>query len=220
MKIFQYSCKESNKIDTRQAEAVLRKKPDVIFFEAPFDNKDVELFNKFPINKKPFGKVKQYQKMLLKVSKKYRWVKSDILVFDNIVKLWKSGHDVKLYNVDGPSGLLKITIDNGWNRLDLPKRRGVHFGWWVYIYLREKVMSDNISKIIKKLPVDTVVLVFLQKFHWLNVKYQLQNKNKKDIFKYYFGKFKGVSISNINKTVDERCPKKLIKFWNKYSKLI
>jgi hypothetical protein len=220
MKIFQYSCRESNKIDNRQSEAVLRNKPDVIFFEAPFDNKDVEFFNKFSVNKKPFRKVKEYQKMLLKVSKKYKWVKSDILVFDNIVKLWKSGHDVKLYNVDGPSDLLEITINNGWNKLDKPRRRGIHFSWWVYIYLRERIMSDNISKIIKKFPDDAVVLVFLQKFHWMNVKYQLQHKNKKDIFKYYFGKFKGVSIFNINKKVQESCPKDLIKFWDKYSKLI
>lgn len=220
MKILQFSCKESDKIDLRQADAVLKHRPDAIIFEAPPINGDMESeFNKFTPEKKPLKKKKQYQKMLLKISKKYKWVKSDVYVVDNIMQLWKSGHDVKIYNVDAPKELLKITIGQKWNLMDKPRRRGSLFSWWVYIYIREVIMAENISKIFKKSPKDSVVLVFLQKFHWLNVKFQLEHKNKKDIFSYYFGKFENVSLSNIDQKVKELGIPELYRFWSKYSRL-
>ena len=217
MKIFQYSCKESNKVDLRQANAVLRKTPDVIIFEAPSEEKTPSSkFNKFTPDKKPLKDVKEYQKMLLHVSKRYKWVKSDISVYNNIVKLWESGHDIKLYNVDAKHELLKLSAEYGWCKTEKPYRKGTYFSWWVFIYLRERVMVKHISKIFDGLPQDAIVLMFMQKFHWLNVQFQLNNNNK-DIFNYYFGKFDKVSLSNINRKVEDIGILALSKFWKKYS---
>ena len=48
MKFIQISCREEGEVDLRQAEAVLRHEPDIIFFEAPFDSLNPgPLCNKF-----------------------------------------------------------------------------------------------------------------------------------------------------------------------------
>jgi hypothetical protein len=157
--------------------------------------------------------------MLRKVSKTYPWVASDIVVYDNIVRLWREGHDVKLYNVDGPSDLLHETIHHGWNRTSRPRRRGVHFLWWVYIYLRERPMADNVIQATKEIPHDATVLVFLEKFHWLHVQFLLTKPSKKDIFSYYFEAFGGTTTT-LNKRVYNCGNKTLVKYWRKYSDFV
>ena len=215
MSIIQISCREQNKIDLRQANAVIRHKPNIIIFEAPVQ---IGLSPLFLDSKQPILKQKEILKIkisnLKKVAKINKWVESDIKVFENVYELIKSGHDIKLYNVDGPSELLQQTIINKWNLIDKPRRRGNHFLWWTYIYLREKMMTDNIRPILKENKNKTI-LIAMQKFHWLNVKFQLSNPSKDELWNYYFGKFKNINKKEVaNKLKKEN--EILYKYWIKY----
>jgi hypothetical protein len=217
MRYIQHSCREDSRLDLRQAQAVLRHRPDAILFEAPMDKPSVSLlYNKFAPKNKPLKLVHQYQAMLRKVSKTYPWVASDIVVYDNIVRLWRDGHEVKLYNMDGPSDLLHETIRHGWNMTSRPRRRGVHFLWWVYIYLRERAMADNLADVTTKLPPDAVVLVFLEKFHWLHVQFLLDKPSRKEIFDYYFKAFEDTPHA-LSVRVHACGNKSLVKYWSEYS---
>ncbi len=219
MKIFQYSCVEDKKPDFRQAEAVIKKRPDVIFFEAPTPLGKPSLnYNKFSTKNKPLSDLKKHYKMLKEVSKKYPWVISDIQTYKNIEKLWKEGHDVKLYSIDAPSELLKIGINlNNDIKPPKPKRRGTNFNWWVRIYLRERIMSNYMMKILPKYKKENTALVFLQSFHWRNVKFLLSKPSKQQIYKYYFGSFKSLNLGNLNEHVLETNNPILTKYWKKVS---
>lgn len=218
MNIHQVSCREGKGLDLRQAKAVLRHRPDVIIFEAPPTGKTADLvYNKYPPSRKPLKALGKYKKMLKDVSRKAPWVLSDVHTFNNIEKLWAEGHDVKLYNVDGPHGLLNIKVKYFQKGLPKAQRRGTHFDWWVRIYLRETIMVRHVRKILEKARKDgTTVLVFLQSFHWRNVQFLLKNPTKAQIYKYYFGAFKGMNL----KTIDERVSKSnppLYRYWKKIS---
>ncbi len=216
MKIYQFSCLEAGEVDMRQANAVLRYRPDVILFEAPNNNRTPALiYNKYKPNKKPLKEVEKYKAMLRKVAKKAPWVLSDVYLYDNIIKLWKEGHDIKLYNVDAPSELLKVSLSFGENWDPKPEHRGTHFSWWVRIYLREKIMTKNIQLILKQNKnSDLVVLDFLQKFHSKNVKFLMTNPAKKEVYKYYFGRFKDMSIKTIGGRVKVE-NKVLYRYWRR-----
>lgn len=219
MKLFQFSCTEGNKVDMRQANAVSRYRPDIIIFEAPCNKKTPDLiYNKFSPSKKPLNELMKDKIELRKVSKKYLWVESDIYVYDNVASLWRGGHDVKMYNVDGPRELLRINLEGGVHWNPKPFCRGTHFIWWVRIYLREKIMTKNIEYIFSKNKNmnGLTVLMFLQKFHWINVKFQLLKPSKEKMFNYYFGSFKGLNPKNIGLIVKEE-NKELYKYWCKYS---
>ena len=86
MSIYQFSCKEGGAVDMRQANAILRHKPDVIVFEAPADKTPNLPYNKYSPSNKPLNKLDEYEKMLRRVSKKYPWVESDIYVYKNFKK--------------------------------------------------------------------------------------------------------------------------------------
>ena len=182
LKILQYNCREENKIDLRQANAVIRHRPDAIIYEAPSDENKASLF--FDSNgsiKKQKNKLKELNISLRKIAKKYPWVLSDIKTLENVIELSKTGHKTKIYYVDGPRELLRETIINKWNLIDKPRHRGVHLLWWVYIYLREKIMSKNIESLLKNK--NQSILMFMQKFHWLNVKFLLSKPTKDEIWK-------------------------------------
>jgi len=218
MKLYQFSCKEGKKIDLRQANAVLRHRPDVIIFEAPINSLSPSLiYNKYSPSRKPFREVEKHKKMLKSVAKKAPWVASDIYVYENIVSIWKAGHDVKLYNADAPQELLQVNlkIDDNWN--PKPYRRGTHFQWWVRIYLREKIMAWHIAQIFSQYKNENpTILIFLQKFHWRNVQFLLSKPSKKQIYEYYFGKFKNLSMKTIGEVVKET-DKTLYNFWKRES---
>ena len=217
MRLIQLSCQEGNKIDERQAKSVLRHRPDAIVFEAPSDIPGLSLpYNKYPPSSKPVKLVYAHQNKLRKVAKSFPWTASDIGVYDNILQLWSEGHDVKLYHIDGPSELLQETINRGWNKTAEPRRRGTHFPWWVYIYLRERIMTNNLERIMPVLPTNATVLIFLQKFHWLHLHYLIQNPPKRKIFQYYFDKF-NVTPLTINRQVENIHNPVLTKYWKQYS---
>lgn len=218
MKIHQFSCREENGVDHRQADAILRHNPDVIFWEAPSTGRKASLvFDPKKSPKKHEGQLKKITKSLQKVSKKYPWVVSDISVYKNAIELLKNGHRVRIYNVDAPSELLKETIINKWNMMERPRRRGSHLLWWIYIYLRERIMTRNIQPLLKG--DRQTALMFLQKFHWLNVKFLLSNPTKDDIWRYYFGKFKNINKQNVSEIIKEK-NKVLYKYWLRHSDFI
>tara|TARA_Y100000310_G_scaffold339306_1_gene431607 strand:+ start:810 stop:1478 length:669 start_codon:yes stop_codon:yes gene_type:complete len=218
MKVYQFNCLEGKNIDLRQADAVLRHRPDVIIFEAPPDRGVQSLvYNNYKPSNKPLENILKHKKMLRHVSKKIPWVLSDVHVFNNIVKLWKEGHDIRLYNVDAPYELLKVDLNLDIKWSPNPYRRGTHFGWWVRIYLREKIMTKNVNKIFSQIEnKDSIILIFLQKFHWRNVRFLMQNESQDKIYEYYFGAFKNININTINERVKKE-NKILYKYWKSLS---
>ena len=216
MKTYQFGCKENDVVDLRQANAVLRHRPDIIIFEAPTNGTPGLVYNRYSPTNKPLDKVTEHQKMLQRVSKKYPWVASDISVYENIKTLWSQGHDVKLYSVDGPSELLKV--DDGVKQTQNPKpcRRGTYLLWWIRIYLREKIMTKNVHEIISKADKDAKILIFLEDFHWRNVKFQLSNPSKKDMWGYYFGSFRDLKQKDMKTLIKQR-DRTLYKYWNRVS---
>lgn len=54
----QKNCIEGRKVDLRQAQAVLKYKPDIILFELPAGKNGAgTIFNKYTANKKPLKKL-------------------------------------------------------------------------------------------------------------------------------------------------------------------
>lgn len=141
-RFIQRSCIEGNKIDLRQAEAVLKYKPDIIIFEMPKGkNGPSTIFNRYSCKNKPIDKVDKIISNLEIVAKKYPYALSDVAVWKNIKKLWGQGINTQIYNVDSP---------------DLLRRGYVYFErkysflankwlFWVYLYLRDFYMAKNIK---------------------------------------------------------------------------
>ncbi len=217
MKILQFNCFEGDKIDLRQANAVLRYKPTCIFFESPGPAKSI--FNKYKPKEKPVQEFNTLIRELKKTGKEYPWVNSEVYTFTNIKKLWDEGHDIKIYPIDGPSELLRVDLKKFSKAYNpRPERRGTQFAWWVRIYLREKIMTQAVKKILggaegKR---EGVILAFVQKFHWKNVQFQLSNPTQEEMYTYYFGAFKEMNPQNIGIKVKETNPI-LYKYWKKYS---
>jgi hypothetical protein len=198
-KFVQIGCREGASLDTRQAKAVLRHKPDIVLFEYPQENKTPDtVFNDYPPNKKPKREFNALIQKLKKASTKYPWVASDIAVFKNIEKLWESGKQVYIYFIDAPSKITSTRLEEN----NTTKRHLAHqplpkiqkyLWWWEKIYLRETYMTKHIQWVFKKHKknIDGLkVLVFLEKFHWLHVQFRLKNLSQKTVYKYYFGGFK------------------------------
>lgn len=202
----------------RQADAMLKYKPDIIFREAPSTEHGAILVFDHKGTIKEHGRiVKGEIKKLQKVSREVPWAASDIAVYENAHKLFKLGHRVKIYNVDAPSELLRETIKNKWNLMEKPRRRGSHLLWWVYIYLRERIMSRNMRPLI--IDKNKTVLIFLQKFHWLNVSFLLSNPSKNDIWDYYFGRFENINKKNIKEILKDK-NEVLYKYWMRNSDFV
>lgn len=212
-KFYQYDCKEGENLDLRQANAILRHEPDIIIFEMPQSEKgpDTE-FNKYPCNKKPLNKVDDIKEKLKISAQKFPYAESDIYVWDNILKMWKQNINTQIYNVDMSNDFRSVYYDN----FTYPACRN-DWLFWVYLYIREMYMTKNIQYIldnykIKKKP---IVLVFLQSIHFKHVKFLMTDPSKKQIWKYYFGKFKNIAP---NKDLDDKIKKrsvKIYKYWNK-----
>ena len=219
MKWYQYNCYEGKDIDLRQAKAVSKYKPDIILFEAPnYGKTPGTIYNVFKPKNKPLKNIDKHKQMLRRVSKTAPWVLSDIYVYDNILTLWKKGHDIKLYNIDGPRELLKINLNVDLNKKSKPERRGTNLMWWVRIYLREKIMTKNVNWILthSNTENDKVALAFIQKFHWKNIQFQLKNPSKNKMWNYYFGDFKDLTPKNINSKIKTE-NKQLYKYWKRLS---
>ena len=216
-KYIQVDCKETNKLDLRQAEAVLKHKPDIIILEYPNNNQTPDLeFNRFGALEKPKKmveeRIKEFPGEVLKI---HPWARADTVMWKNIANLWSSGHQVLVYAVDAPNELTREWLEVWSYTYPCVKKNWV---WWVQIYLRERKMADNVRWILdhyegKNNP---TILVFLQNFHWDHVQFLLSGPTKDEIWDYYFGKFSSVNKDNIEEKI-KSLNKVFYKYWKRFS---
>ncbi len=202
-RFYNFNCRESNALDLRQAEAVLKYEPDIIFLEYPNNNKTLR-----PI-KKP---TKKFSPRALRASP---WAKSDLIMWKNIEYLWKKGLKTKVYAVDGPSELTE-QFKLAWHNTYPCAAK--NWFWWVRVYLRERMMSTQINQVLKKYKEknNPTVLIFLQNFHWQHVKFLLKKPSKEKVWKYYFGDFeKEITKKEVPKTL-KRESDIFYKYWQKF----
>lgn len=202
--------------DYRRAHYVLKYKPDIIIFESANDSKNPDtIFNKYDCQHKPVKLVHELQKRLKRDSNIPGTgdALSEIPVWGNIMKLWKEGHNVLLYNVDGSTELRKEFFEV-WKYMYPCATK--NWLWWVRIYLREKYMAKNIKWIIEKNKKreKLTIAIFLESFHWQHVKFLLKNPSKEKIWQYYFGKLKEVNRKDISKKIKKQNTV-FYKYWNK-----
>ncbi|MBL7036747.1 hypothetical protein ISR94_02800 [Candidatus Microgenomates bacterium] len=202
-KFIQVNCIEGDNIDLRQAESILKYKPDIVLLEYPNNNKTPNtIYNSYKPNNKPLHLIKEQQKRLQRHIKTMPWVKSDIVMWENIEKLWKMNHQVLVYRTDAPNKLTNEWFEV-WNHMYPCAKR--NWLWWVQIYLREKYMAKNTKWILDNIKVkdkkELTVLVFLQSFHWRHVKFLLKDPSTEKIWNYYFGKFPQVNKNNISEKI-------------------
>ncbi|MEI7890449.1 MAG: hypothetical protein WCI36_00615 [bacterium] len=203
IKYININCRETASLDLRQARAVLKYKPDIIFLEYPNDSQGDTFSMRKP--------VANFAQKTLKINP---WLMSDISMWENIKSLWKENIKTTIYAVDGPTDLVSEMLYEWQYMYPCAKR---NWFWWVRIYLREKYMAKHISQVISKLDkkTDYTVLVFLQKFHWVHVQFLLTEPTEEETWKYYFGKFKDIDPVFINSKIKER-NKVFYKYWKKF----
>lgn len=214
----QLNCKETRRADYRQARAVLKYKPDIIIFELPEQKGRAESpYNKLACDKKPKKEIESQIKNLVNEYKKSKdgVALSDAKTWENILKTWDAGTNTKLFFVDAPKEFRQELFEVWHGCYPCATNNWL---WWVQIYLRERIMANHIQKILSgyKEKESPVILIFLQSFHWIHVKYLLSNPSKNDIYKYYFGKFWRINQKNIKEKIKKN-NKTFYKYWMKYS---
>lgn len=216
-KYIQFDCRETDKLDLRQANAVLKYNPDIIILEYPNNNKTPDLiFNKYDALKKPKDLVKKrLKKFPDEILKIQPWVRADTIMWENIADLWAKDLQVFIYAVDAPNELTSECLDVWKHAYPCVKKNWL---WWVKIYLRERIMANNVQWILHnyKGKENPTTLIFLQSFHWDHVKFLLKNPNKEKIWNYYFGKFPEINRSDIAIKI-QSLNKVFYKYWNKFS---
>lgn len=196
----QVNCKEEDRIDLRQARAVLKYKPNLIFLEYP------------KVSNRPISEVPRFPKEVLL---KNPWARSDKYMWANISKLWKEKHNALVYAVDGPYDL--VNKANIYPCNEKYPNKTTNLFWWIRIYLREYFMADNIKAALQnyKAEENPTILVFLQKFHWEHVEFLLSNPHQSKIWNFYFGRFRDLDPSEISSILKKENPI-LYKYWKKY----
>ena len=217
VKFHEFSVLEHNRPDYQFARAILKYRPEFLFLEigSSTGNPDT-IFNRYSPNKKPLREVRKIQAALRRNAKRFRYAKSNVLMWDNIVKLWKEGHDVLVFNTDSPDELRREFFEV-WNHMYPDAKK--NWLWWVRIYLRERYMARNIQWAIKHYPrkKQSVALVQFGGFHWRHVKFLLNRPSKKEVWNYYFKKFSEISPVTIEPKIREQ-NKVFHKYWRKISK--
>lgn len=212
-RFIQVNCREMNRVDLRQAKAVSKYQPDIIVLEYPSDKETPDtVFNKFLPVDKPLNKLPKFSKKIFALNP---WAKSDLAMWDNIAYLWKNNHQTLIYRADAPSDLVREWYLVWKNMYPCAMKNWL---WWTRIYLRERYMVRNIRWVLshyhsKQRP---TVLIFLQSFHWRHVQFLLKNPSGKQIWNYYFGKFKGLRPSVVAQTLKKH-NKVFYKHWGKMS---
>ena len=204
-KFIQENCVEGSRIDLRQANVVKKYRPDIILFEMPAGrNGPALVFNKFSPKKKPYRTAEKKKKDIRLDARRFPYALSDIKVWENIEALWHEGHDVLLFNIDGPRALRAHRFRK-YGRIPYP---ALIRSWWFWSYqlIRELEMRKNIEYILRhyKRKQRPVVAVFLQSIHWDHVRFLLAHPSKRAIWKYYFGRFPEVTPRNIKTLLKEK----------------
>ena len=220
-KFIQFDCIEGDRTDLRQSNAILFYKPDIIIFETPQDIHGPNVItNRYSCAKKPIERVDKIIKGLKKEAKRYLYAASDIIVWENIKKMWKLGINTQIYNVDSPTRLRReFSLFKKPNSVGYPAVRK-YWLFWVYLYLRDSYMAKNIKIVLDTYSQkeDPTILIFLQSIHWKHVKFLLTNPSKEEIWKYYFGKFNNLKPnSDMENKIKDRS-KVLNYYWVKNQK--
>ncbi len=211
-KYIQVNLPETEKLNLDQAEAVSKYRPDIILLEYPNNEKTPDtIYNQYSVINKPFDQIEKQKEGLKEILPVHPWAQADIAMWDNIAKLWQTGQECLVYRTDGPSELTSEWLLVWKNMYPCATKNWL---WWVQIYLREKYMAKNISWIPTnyKIKSDPTVLVFLQSFHWRHVKFLLKNPRPEEEWKYYFGKFEGVTPELVTGTIKKLNPV-FYKYW-------
>jgi len=214
-RFIQENCTEGNRVDPRQANIVARYRPDIILFELPAKRENPSLlFNRYSPSKKPQGEIERRIRRAKIAGREFPYALSDIGVWKNIEKLWRDGHDVLLFNIDGQDDLRRayFNLTKG-IPYDLQRKKPL---FWVHCYLKEVKMGGYIRDILKqyKKKDNPVIAVFLQSIHWHHVKFLLKNPSQKEIWKYYFGRFSKINPENIGPKI-KKISAVHYKYWKK-----
>jgi hypothetical protein len=204
-RFIQENCVEGNRIDPRQANVVKKYRPDIILFELPAKNGDPSLaFNRYPADRKPLKEVARRKRSLKAMARRFPYALSDIRVWENIENLWRDGHNVLLFNIDGPDDLRRAYFELAHGRTYDEQRKQPIF--WVHCYLRETIMAGHIRHILKnyKAKENPVIAVFLQSIHWHHVQFLLKDPSRKKIWDYYFGRFAKMNPRNIGAEIKKQ----------------
>lgn len=186
----------------KQAEEILRIKPDIILFEFPKQKtRSLSDFNQFKPNEKPKQRAEELKQSYKRASEKYPWLKSEYKIIEAIEQLWSEGKQVYLFEIDGP---IELTCSG--------ERTGGLLNI-VWNYLRERYMAENINKIRKKVKGKTA-LILCHNFHWKNIQFLLKNPNKDKIWDYYFTKNRVTKSPKDVKLELKENAKVLYKYWN------
>jgi len=215
-KYHQFDCVEKNEPDDRQADAILKYRPDIIILEGPErEGKPDLIFNAYGPHEKPKKEIADVMDGLRIASKQFGYAVSDMKAFENVQRLWNEGHNVLEYGVDGPKEL-RSEFYEVWNHCYPCAKK--NWLWWVHIYLRERIMANHMANILKNYQdkPNPVILILLQSFHWKHVKFLLKNPSKVQVWGYYFGKFPEVTPETIAEMI-KRNNKVFYKYWMKYS---
>jgi len=158
-------------VHLRISKEILDITPDVILFEFPrHDNSDFDKLNIY----EPLDKCNVLIKRIRKNNKR---AQGDFnLIFDSIEKIWSKNKQVTLFNFDAPPELTS-EISN------LPY--GMTIENLVWNYLRERYMANFLLS-YKESWVNKKVVFLCHNFHWMNVKFSLNNVSKSEIWNYYF----------------------------------
>jgi hypothetical protein len=219
----QINCAENRNgvLDLRQAEGIKKYQPDIVILEYP-SNSEMPYFelNDFGALEKPKELVAQrlrpFSKELLK---KDPWVAADIIMWQEIAKLWARGKQVFVYPTDGTFELISEWREV-WNHMyPLSTQNWV---WWVQIYLRERLMANNVNYVIRKHQdmQKPIVNIYLQNFHWQHVKFLLTHTKTDEIWQFYFGKFSSEVTKETITNEIQRLNPVFFKYWIEYSDFV
>jgi len=209
VKFIQVSCREGASLDLRQARAVLRYKPDIIFLEYASNGR---VPKDMASGANGILGIRRLQQSLKKIAHRDPWVKSDIAMWDGVLKLAEKGFGVEVYACDAPREVVTEWRTVWANMYPSALKNWL---WWVRIYIRERYMARNIESVLKKSTKrDLTVLIFLQSFHWEHVRFLMKKPAAKEVWKYYFARFKEISPSSIGKRIRQE-NKLFFRHWEK-----
>jgi|SRR3989338_1031884 len=158
----------------KQAKQILKIKPDVILFEFPQESKPGSDYNRFLPKNKPYEKFNATKKGFRKISKLYPWSTGEIAILEAIETLWKQGHQVLLFNMDGPQEITRLCDQTDFNKTPLL--------FEIINYFREQHMIRTIKKIQRRYP-SKKIIVLCSNWHWKRLQFLLRTRNKNKIIK-------------------------------------
>lgn len=212
----QRNCVEGETADLRQAQAVLKHRPDAIIFELPSNRGGPgTIFNSYSCPNKPLARIQKIISQLKTAAASYPYARSDIAVWHNIEQLWQEGHNTLIYNVDTPAQLRHYYFTHFDTTYKTARRDWL---FWVFLCIREQYMADNVRSVIEHSRQEQpLIAVFLQSIHWRHIQFLLRKPSQTTIWDYYFKSFPELTPVNIGSKIKARSPL-LYQYWKRIKK--